>query len=234
VAEVLADHLDLPVADLLPAIGLRWGILAEGLSERLARQCVAAYQATKLPVAMLAEELMFDPPQRVELREAEFQPAALACTIDRQIQCVPWDRLVFADVVRIQTATKEQGVDLVVRPNHSELGTGYSLVRKPVQRMGTRFSLSLDMVACEPWLWLRISMDRFRLLGSGLELQSNLKLNLYAMACEVALRAPQMSTGPGYRTPLEGTSLKGQEALTEVAWRHRLRWRVSRLANGLK
>lgn len=234
VAEVLAETLDRPVANVLPAISFSWGILVEGLPEATAQRCAAALNAAGLPVDVLADDRLFTLPPRVELRAAVFAPEGLTYNIKHQTHCTAWDKFVFLDVVRLQTGKMEPFTDTKVAINSPGFFPSTTVVEVHGEHLSTDFPLHLDAVAREPWTWLRISLENFVFPSSGLPIRGTRKVNFYALALDLANRAGQAITGPGLHTITGEGALYTQETLSEDAWEQRMRWRLSQVVNGLR
>lgn len=234
VAELLAECLAQPVANVLQAISLHWGILGEGLTESLAQRCARALDAAGLPVDVVADDQLFALPERIELRKAAFHPGGLTYTMTRQTHCTAWEHFVFLDVVRLPTGKLEKHTDRHVEITSAGEFGGARIVEDHVMRLSNDFPLHLDAIAREPWTWLRMSLDRFFYGSTGLPVHPTRKVNFYALALELAKRAQHAATGPGYRTIAGEGSLHTQEVLSEEAWRQRLRWRLSQMENGLR
>lgn len=235
-AEVLAECLGRPAADVLAAISMRWGILAEGLDEAQAHACARSLHAAGVPVDILAGESLVAVPDRLEIRKAGLHPSGLAYTVQKQTHCLPWNSFLYLDVVRIQVGKMEKHTD-----THTEVSFSPNTflprprtVKTESQRLTNEVLLHLDAVGREPWTWLRISLETFFYASTGLPVQPTRKVNFYALALELAKRAPQAATGPGYGAISGEGSLHTQEALSDDAWRHRLRWRLSQIVNGLR
>lgn len=233
VAELLAETLDRPVANVLPAISFSWGILAEGLTEFTARRCADVLQGAGLAVDMLADDQLFQLPPRVDLHAAVFAADGLTYNISHMPHRVAWSDFVFVDVVRLQTGKMEPFTDTQVEINSPGILPSTTVVQVHGEHLSTDFPLYLDAIAREPWTWLRISLDDFVYPSTGLPLRATRKVNFYALAFELANRSPQTATGPGYRTVIGQDPLYAQETLTEDAWEQRLRWRLTRIVHHL-
>jgi hypothetical protein len=213
---------------------MHWGILAEGLTEFTARRCADVLNAAGLPVDVLADACLFAMPERVELRTVTFNLEGLTYSIKRQSHCIAWDNLVYLDVARLQIGKTEAYTDSQIQITVHGMIPRSRVVETHGERLTTDFPLHLDVIAREPWTWLRMSLERFLYGSTGLPVRPTRKVNFHALALELANRAWQASTGPGYKTIAPDGSLHTQEALSEEAWRHRLRWRLSQIENRLR
>lgn len=234
-AELLAECLEKPVADVLTPVSLHWGILAAGLPEAKAHQCAHVLNAAGVPVDVLADESLVAVPERVELRKARFDPGGLTYTDHHQTHCIRWDRFAYLDVARLQADKMETHTE-----THTEIAfrVGGMLpkaktVKTQVQRLNSEAELHLDVVAREPWTWLRMSLERFFYNSTGLPIRATRRENFYTLALEFAKRAPRSSIGPGY-SAIAGEAPHPAEVLTDEVWRYRLRWRLSQIAAGLR
>lgn len=189
IANLLAPLLEQAVADLVSRLPVDWGLLAQQVTPAIAERCVSMVTTVGVTARAIDQEDVTPPPAMMLLKRARVAATGLSFEVGGHPQLVPWDSLLLVDVAREMRGTKEFYEDL------EESGDS----NRRIHRLETKWStpLVLDLVSLDPWMWLRLQSDTFGFASTGLPLQTNRVLNLYAIGVEVLRRSPQAEAGLG-------------------------------------
>ncbi len=229
VARLIAEPLGHAVADLLPALAQRWGILAEHLPEHIARQCVGLLTQAGMQAQMVPQAAIVDHPELIILRSGRPDEEVLFYIGVERKGTFPWSNLLWIDLVSVQELAKEECDDL-------EFTTGGGTVDAPrvhrvkSSRLVTKYPLFVDLVVSEPWLLLRIPQDRFDFAATGLPTFATRRQSMVALAAVIASRALKAHLGPGMKWVESNTPPREHRLQSQAIYAGFLRWRLTCLA----
>jgi hypothetical protein len=231
IADELDDQLDDPRADVIVRMGTTWGVLLEGLAEGVARICEQRLRLLGVPVVVVADDDLVEPPEPTVLKSARLDSESLSFTERGVETSVPWDEFVYVDliaVLRVQKVTYEE------YSFDADSEGGGSKSRTPRRGITTTTPVQLVAVSHEPWLQLRVEVDGFRYGETGLPLRPNRTLNLLALSREIAGRSKRAHVGPLLQGPEPEMVPRPTPIPGEAVAAHRLRWRLTCLYRGLR
>src|SRR5262249_23503423 len=147
VGRLIAEPLGYAVADLLPALAPRSGILAENLPEHVARQCVGLLTRASIQVQMVPQAAIVDHPQIAVLRTGRpDQEVFFYVGLDRK-GTFQWDNLFWIDLVSVQELAKEECDDLDFTAGGGGGSADAPRVRRVKStRLVTKYPLFVDLV----------------------------------------------------------------------------------------
>jgi hypothetical protein len=229
VAAELMDQVDETRADLIRRLGQSWGVLLEGLSEQGVRICEQRLRLIGVPVAVVPDDDLVDPPKPLVLKAVQLDGEALSFSEGGTTTVVPWDEFVYVDLIAILHAEKVQYEETVI-----EADEGAS--RRYVKKSGIVTTTPSQVVAVshEPWLQLRFEVEGFRFGGTGLPLRPNRLQNLLVLGREIAARSKKAHIGTLLKGPEPEMPPRPVPIPSEVVADNRLRWRLTCIYRGLQ
>lgn len=225
-AAAMAEVLGFTTADVLQLLGLRSGLLIEGLALDRARVCASALQHAGVPVRVVPDAKVVELPELLTLKAARVLDEGLEYLAPQTHGVAPWNELIWIDLVHVHHVEQETFEDWKVVKSG---GGGMDVKRFKSNRSVSRWPPHIDVVSYDPWLLLRIPLDGFQFATTGLTLHENRKQNLYAMCIAIASRAPDITLGPGMRWFREGSPPMENRVPGDVVYRNSLRWRLTKL-----
>ena len=224
VARLIAEILDLSVVDLLQVLPQRSGIFADNLLEQVADRCVAVLTAAGINVRAVAQSAVIEPPEVVILRSGRADEDVLFYVASDRQGVVKWPDVIWVDYVSVQEPSVEEFEDWDINGE----GDRAAVRRFKNRRFVTKQSLFADVVTDEPWLLLRIPLERFAFAATGLKVYPSRRQNLTAFSAAIALRANAARRGSGLRW-LESRSQPRENRMPSQAIYHGyLRWQLTR------
>ena len=224
VARVIADPLDLVVAELVPVLSQRSGIFAENLPEGLAKLCAAGLRHAGINVQVIAQSAVVELPEVVMLRSGRPDDAVFFWLAQERKGVVKWADVVWVDLVSVQEAATEEFEDWRV----VNKGGGPTVQHFKSQRVVTKTPWFIDVVIYEPWLTLRIPQDGFEFTATGLPVFPTRKDNLTALAATIATKATDASRGPGLAWIERRSTPREHRVASQAVYRGDLRWQLTR------
>jgi hypothetical protein len=92
--------------------------------------------------------------------------------------------------------------------------------------LATKPTMFVDVVTYQPWLLLRIPMDRFEFAATGLPMFPVRRQNLIVIASAIAGHALDARVGPGLQALLSRTGPEVRPA-SQAVYRGVLRWQLT-------
>ncbi len=224
VARVIADPLDLVVAELVPLLSQRSGIFAENLPEGLAKLCAAALIYAGINVQVVAQSAVVELPEVVTLRSARPDDEVFFWLAQERKGVVKWADVVWVDLVSVQEATTEEFEDWHV----VNKGGGPKIQHFKTQRLVTKTPWFIDLVIYEPWLMLRIPQDGFEFTATGLPVFPTRRDNLTALSAAIATKADDATLGPGLAWIESRSTPRENRIPSQAVYRGFLRWQLTR------
>jgi len=225
-AEAMAEVLGFATADVLQLLGLRSGILIEGLDHERARICAGSLQHEGISVRVVPDAKVVELPELLTLTAARVLDEGLEFLGDGKHGVASWNELVWIDLVHVHNVAQEKFDDWKVVKSG---GGRMNVNRYTNQRAVSRWPPHVDIVSYEPWLLLRIPQDGFQFATTGLKVHENRKQNLNALCIAVASRAPDISLGPGMQWFRDGSPPRENRVPGDAVYRNSLRWRLTNL-----
>jgi hypothetical protein len=229
VGRLIAEPLDYAVADLLPALAQRSGILAEHLPEHIARQCVGLLTEAGVRVQMVPQVEIVDLPELLILRSGRPDEGVFFYVGLERKGTLPWSNLLWIDLVSVQELAKEECDELEFTPGGGELDSG-RVRRVKSTRLVTKYPLFVDLVISEPWMLLRLPQDRFEFAATGVPTFPTRRENLIALAAVIASRALKAHLGPGMKWVESNSPPREHRLQSQAIYAGLLRWRLTCLA----
>lgn len=228
-ARLLAETLDIPVADLIAKLAISGGILAENLSEVESRQSAAALTNGGIAVRIISNEALIDPPPPCVLRSANFQDNEMTFTTISQSSVdsegsIRWSEFRWLDCVSVQTLGKEEFEDWEFQGDEGARVTRFKCKRLTVKR-----PLQIDLDSYEPWQWLQIREEGFQFAATKLSMRPTRRENIYHLAIVLGLRATSAHLGPGMKWFSDQTALREARLPNATVHYNHLRWQLTRL-----
>lgn len=223
VARVIAEPLDLVVAELVPILSQQAGIFAENLPKGLANVCAAGLLHAGIQARAVPQSAIVELPELVTLRSARPDEAVFFWLAPERKGVVKWADVVWVDLVSVQEASTEEFEDWKIINKG-----GPTIERFKDRRFATKTSLFVDVVIYEPWLWLRIPQNGFEFTATGLPVFPTRRDNLIALAATIAARANEARFGPGLAWIESRSTPREHRASSSAVYRGFLRWQLTR------
>jgi len=224
VARLMAEPLELSVSDLMQVLPQRSGILAEDLMQHVADRCVAILGPGGLAVRAVPQSAVIEPPEAVTLRSGRADEEVFFYVASDRKGAVKWPEVIWVDFVAVQEPSMEEFQDWDFNAQN-----GGTVRRFQTRRFVTTQRLFADLVTYDPWLLLRIPLERFEFAATGLPMFPNRRQNLTAFAATIASRAKAARLGRGMQW-LESRSPPRENRMPSQAVYHGyLRWQLTRL-----
>jgi hypothetical protein len=213
VARVIADPLDLVVAELVPVLPQRSGIFVENLPEGLAKLIAAALLHAGINAKVVTQSAIVELPEVVTLRSGRPDDEVFFWLAQERKGVVKWPGVVWVDLVSVQEASTEEFED-------------WHVVNS--QRLVTKTPWFVDIVIYEPWLLLRIPQEGFEFTATGLPVFPTRRDNLTALSATIATKAKEASLGPGLSWIETRSTPREHRASSQAVYRGFLRWQLTR------
>jgi hypothetical protein len=221
IARLLAEPLELPVADFVRVLSQQPGILAESLPEEIANRCTFLVAEAGVQARVVPQSAALEVPEIVTLRSGRLDDDGFLYVVDaRRNGVVKWPDVLWVDFVTIQEFQKQGYTDV-------EVDEGEPLESK--HPLATKFPQFLDLVTYEPWLLLRISDERFEFTTTGLPTFAARRDNLIALSAAIAERATKAHLGAGLKWLDSGSPRQPQRVASSAIYSGFLRWQLTRL-----
>jgi hypothetical protein len=230
VGRLIAEPLGYALADLLPLLAQRSGILAEHLPEHIARQCTGLLTQAGIQAQMVPQAVIVDHPELAVLRSGRPDEEVFFYVGLERKGTFPWSNLLWIDLVSVQELAKEECDDLEFTGSGGGGVDSPRVRRVKTTRLVTKYPLFVDMVISEPWLLLRIPQERFDFAATALPTFATRRENLVALAAVIASRALKAHLGPGMKWVESNTSPREHRLQSQAIYAGFLRWRLTCLA----
>jgi hypothetical protein len=231
VGRLIAEPLGYALADLLPALAQRSGILAERLQEHIALQCVGLLIQAGIRAQMVPQAAIVDHPEVVVLRSGRPDEEVFFYIGPERKGTFPWSNFFWIDLVSVQELAKEECDDLDFTAGGGSGGVDSPRVRRVKStRLVTKYPLFVDLVISEPWLLLRIPQDRFDFAATGLPTFATRRENMIALAAVIASRALKAHLGPGMKWVESNSPPREHRLQSQAIYAGFLRWRLTCMA----
>jgi hypothetical protein len=227
VARLLAEPLQLAVPDLLQVLPRRSGILAESLTEHVARQCLALLVNAGIAAQVVPQLSIVELPELVTLRSGRPDDQGFSYGASDQQGVVQWSEVLWVDFVSILESTTEEFDDWVL--DYSTNEDRSPLRRFKNRRLVTKPTMFVDLVTYKPWLLMRIPSERFDFAATGLPMFPVARQNLTVIASEIASRAVDARIGPGLQALISRTKSPSVRPPSQAVYRGFLRWQLTLL-----
>lgn len=224
VARVIAEPLDLVVAELVPTLSQRSGIFAENLMEGLAKLCAAALIHAGIHVQVVAQSAVVELPEVVTLRIARPDDNVFFWLAQERKGVVKWPDVIWVDLVSVQEAVTEEFEDWQV----VNKGGGPKIQHVKSQRLVTKTPWFIDVVIYKPWLMLRIPQDGFDFTATGLPVFPTRRDNLTALSASIATKASEASLGRGLAWLENRSPPREHRVSSQTVYHGYIRWRLTR------
>jgi hypothetical protein len=227
VGRLIAEPLGCALADLLPALAQRSGILAERLPEHIALHCIGLLTQAGIQAKMVPQAAIVDHPELVVLRSGRPDEDVFFYVGLERKGTFPWNSLLWIDLVSIQELAKEECDDLEFTAAGAGQLDAPRVRRVKSSRLVTKYPLFVDLVTSDPWLLLRIPQDRFDFAATGLPTFATRRENLIALAAVIASRALKAHLGPGMKWVESNTPPREHRLQSKPIYAGFLRWRLT-------
>ncbi|HEV8002631.1 MAG TPA: hypothetical protein VGP63_22280 [Planctomycetaceae bacterium] len=224
VARLTAELLDLSLVDLIQVLPQRSGILAENLAEHVADRCVAVLAAAGIDVRAVPQSAVVEPPEVVTLRSGRADEEVFFYVTSDRKGAVKWPDVIWVDFVSVQEPSVEEVEDWVISQD-PEGGEGGGSRRRFV----TKRTLFADLATREPWLLLRIPLERFAYAATGLPVFPDRRENLIAFAATIASHASAARLGVGMQWLGSQSPPRENRMPSQTIYHGYLRWQLTRL-----
>jgi hypothetical protein len=227
VARLLAQPLQLAVTDLLQFLTRRSGILAEDLTDHVARQCLALLTKTGIEARAVPQASIVELPELATLRSGRPDDDGFSYAAPGQQGVVPWSDVLWVDFISILEASMEEFDDWKVDYTGDERGPHVRRFKN--RRLATKPTVFVDLVTYKPWLRMRIPSERFDFAATGLPIFPVRRQNLMAVASAIAARSLDARIGPGLQAVLSRTVAQDPRPASQAVYNGFLRWQLTLL-----
>jgi hypothetical protein len=223
IARLLAEPLELPVADFVRVLSQQPGILAENLTEDIAKRCAAFAAQEGVQARVVPQSAVLEMPEILTLRSGRLDNEGFLYVVNpRRKGVVRWPDALWVDLVTVQELSKQGRagvwVDLV---EDEPLAVSRPLVAK--------YPLFFDLVSYKPWLLLRIPQEQFDFAATGLPTFEGSRDRLIALSAAIAERAAKAHLGPGMKWLDSGGPRHPHRVASHAIYSGFLRWQLTRL-----
>jgi hypothetical protein len=223
VARLIAELLDLSLVDLIQVLPQRSGILAEN-AEHVADRCIAVLAAGGIKARAVPQSAVVEPPEVVTLRSGLADEDVFFYVASDRKGVVKWPEVIWVDFASVQEPCVEEVEDWVISEvDEGDEGGGSR------RRFVTKRPLFADLVTHEPWLLLRIPLERFEYAATGLPLFPSRRQNLMAFAATIASRASAAHLGVGLQWLGSQSPPRENRMPSQAIYHGYLRWQLTRL-----
>jgi hypothetical protein len=221
VARLIAEPLELSLVDLIQVLPQRSGILAENLAEHVADRCIAVLAAAGIDVRAVPQSAVIEPPEVVTLRSGRADEDVFFYMASDRKGVVKWPEMIWVDFASVQDPSVEEVEDWVISEDDEGGGSR--------RRFVTKRTLFADLVTHEPWLLLRIPLERFAYAATGLPVFPDRRENLIAFAATIASRASGARLGIGLQWLGSQSPPRENRMPSHAIYHGYLRWQLTRL-----
>jgi hypothetical protein len=222
VARLIVELLDLSLVDLIQVLPQRSGILAENLAEHVADRCIAVLAAAGIDVRAVPQSAVVEPPEVFTLRSGRADEDVFFYVASDRKGVVTWPEVIWVDFASVQEPSVEEVEDWDISEDDEGGGSGR-------RRFVTKRPLFVDVVTHEPWLLLRIPVERFAYAATGLPVFPIRRQNLIAFAATIASRASAARLGIGMRWLESRSPPRDNRMPSQAIYDGHLRWQLTRL-----
>jgi hypothetical protein len=223
VARLIAEPLELSLVDLIQVLPQRSGILADNLMEHVADRCIAVLVAAGIDVRAVPQSAVVEPPEVVTLCSGRADEEVFFYVTSDRKGAVKWPEVIWVDFVSVQKPSVEEVEDWVISEDGEGEGGGSR------RRFVTKRPLFVDLVMHEPWLLLRIPVERFAYAATGLPVFPIRRQNLIAFAATIAAHASAARLGIGMQWLGTQSPPRENRMPSQAVYHGYLRWQLTRL-----